>query len=208
MRCIITAVLFCSLFAVRGQRTIHEVRAGSEVLKYALTLPDKFEEGKSYPVLLLPATIDEPFIYKGEGGASRGWILVESPINIKNSALLPMLVDSLKSAMSISSVYILGISANSSGAFSLAAQYDQLDGVIGVPGYPRSQADWKGLKAKRVLLVVGSRDSHWLTQSQATFEGLTAMDANVRLEIIPGGGHILHDITGDPFFELIEYLKN
>ncbi len=208
MRCLITAFLLCSLFALRGQRTIHEVQTGGEVLKYALTLPDDFQRGKSYPVLLLPATTHEPFIYKGEGGASRGWILVESPINIKNSAFLPILVDRLESEISISSVYILGISANSSGAFSLAAQYDQLDGVIGVPGYPRSQSELKGLKTKRVLLVVGSRDRHWLAQSQATYEILTAMNASVRLEIIPGGGHILHDIAGDPFFELIEYLKN
>jgi len=196
------------IFSIFGQRTKKILEANNSKFQYALTIPKGFDKGKNYPLILLPGEVNEPNIYIEGKGSNHGWVTVESPINIESPDLFPALISQIKKEVMISSITIVGFSANSSGAFRIAAKYPNLvNSVVGMPGHPRSTANLSQFSNMSILFIVGEKDSYWLKEAKRFHQLFQEMNIKSELEIIVGGGHILHEIKGEPFFKLIEHLK-
>ena len=114
-------------------------------------------------------------------------------------ALLEWLASKYPSA--VDDVVLSGVSNGGVGIFFAAlATPDRIHGLIGMPGRYIGSESLSSLSDVPVWLLVGELDTSTIPWSQATFDSLTAVGAPVKMDIVPGQGHILEipqsDLTG------------
>ncbi|GAB5473895.1 MAG: hypothetical protein Mars2KO_19940 [Maribacter sp.] len=192
------------------------VTAQSEVIKLSfeekriplrITLPKGYVTDKDYPVLIGPGLDNGDLSigcrYFGQKPDQHGWILVESSIHMENRQAVASLLDYLESNYNTDKVFILGFSANSVDAFSIASIYtDRIDGIIGMPGNPDSRTI-KSHKDQQIVMIVGERDAYWKKKAQRAKVLLDNEGYQNELVVIPNGGHILDELAGKPLFTIL-----
>ncbi len=212
--CLLTFAAIGFLSIVQAQRTKATLKiAGTNDLRYAYTLPDNYDENIAYPVLIAPGMEqDETLLnlFFGPDPGQHGWILIESVALIRGSKVMQALLDELKHNFTIEGFHFLGYSANSAGEFDIAMDLaSEFTSVTGLPGHPRTKDPKKlqKLKPLKILFIVGERDSWWKEQAKDSKRLLESLGIDVRMEIVPKGGHILREYAGRPLFRALNALR-
>jgi pimeloyl-ACP methyl ester carboxylesterase len=199
-------------FAAAAELTFHEMETpGGNIIEYGLLRPAKFDPDRKYRVILAlpPGGQDMPMVRLGVRGwlpylAEREWIVVSpaAPAGrlyfAGGERVLPAFMDHVLENFPVDGekFFLVGISNGGISAFRAAVLYpNRFRSVTVLPGYPTG-ADMDRLdriKDLPVTMIVGGRDSGWLEKSQAAHAKLVSLGGNVRLEILPGENHFLHE---------------
>lgn len=198
---------------------------GSE-LAFAMILPENFNPTQPYPVLLaLPpgpqtrAMVDAGLDgYWLSGATGRDWIII-SPIAPDgllffrgSESLLPEFLLKISEQFSVEGgkFHLAGISNGGISAFRIATLHSELfHSIVVLPGYPVDQDFSKldRLAGIPVRMYVGEFDTDWVQEMGKTQQELESLNANSRLEIVAGSGHVITRITGEELFDLLETFR-
>ncbi|MCL6275490.1 hypothetical protein M3P19_15860 [Muricauda sp. 2012CJ35-5] len=200
--------------SVYSQQKIERLDIGNDELLVRVTIPKAYDGVKSFPVLLGPGldgdNLKNGSRFFGNNKEEHGWILVESLVHMKPRKAVGVVLNYLQDNYKIGDVYILGFSANSIDAFNIASDYhNRIDGVIGMPGNPNVQdlEKLKRLSKMKIMMIVGERDSYWKRRAESAKNVLDDQNIWNRLKVIPKGGHVLDELTGEPLFAILEELQ-
>ncbi|NRB52012.1 MAG: hypothetical protein HRU41_30345 [Saprospiraceae bacterium] len=193
---------------VNGQSKVIELNFKGKKIPVRISLPEGYKASKSYPVLIGPGldkgNLEMGCRYFGAHPKQSRWILVESSIHMENRKAVSLLLDHLDSHYHTSKTFILGFSANSIDAFTIASIYDdRIDGIIGMPGNPDSSSMEKHAN-QQILMIVGERDTYWKQRAERAKQVLDKGGYQNELVIIPDGGHILDEIAGEALFSILD----
>lgn len=196
---------------------------GTEIT-YALILPPGFQRERVYRALLVfPGGRQNAASV--QGGLSRFWgaeaakrgFIVFSPaappgkvFYEKGVDLIPEFLRRQLAAYRIEGekFHVAGHSNGGVSAFSAAVRYPELfHSVTVLAGFPVEPADFdrlEGLRDLRVTLFVGDRDLDWKEGMEKTRDRLAAAGTEVHLEVIPGNGHLLPDLSFEKSTRIFE----
>jgi len=201
---------------IRGYEFHNLVTRDGRTLEYALQLPDGYEPGRVYPVVIgmPPGSQDRSAVewgmarLWGRQAARRGWVSASPAVvspgwqTDKGREAMRDLLDALADQVSPEGgrFHLAGCSNGGVSAFHIAlAMPERFASLTALPGYPASEADLDRLVALRglpVRLLVGERDVDWvrkMTQIQRRMEGL---DLDATLTVLPGEGHVMTSLLG------------
>lgn len=161
----LTILFLFVTMVVQGQSEVIKLDFGGKKIPVRIILPEAYTPDKSYPVLIGPGldngNLELGCRYFGTKAEKYGWILVESSIHMEDRKAVSLLLNHLESNYNTNETFILGFSANSVDAFSIASLYnDRIDGIIGMPGNPDTRSI-KRHKSQQILMIVGERDTYW-----------------------------------------------
>ncbi|SHG98109.1 hypothetical protein [Flagellimonas flava] len=202
-----TALFLLILVAVRAQSDVITLDNNGKKIPVRIIKPEGYASNKVYPVLIGPGldngNLNVGCRYFGSNPGQHGWILVESSIHMENRKAVALLLDHLELNYRTGKVYILGFSANSVDAFTIASIYNnRIHGIIGMPGNP-SSPNINSHKGQQILMIVGERDTYWKNRAEQAKVKLDEKGYQNELVIIPKGGHILDELTGKPLFAIL-----
>ena len=202
----------CNNFAQKKIGQVNIDKAGTK-MPYRVTLPDNFSDQRTYPVLIAPG---EGTLYKdynlffGDTPSQHGWILIESLAILKGPNAMKALLEKLKAQYQVEGFHLLGFSANSAGQFEVAlAMPDSFESIVAIPGHPRTQNknQLQKLKNVKVQFIVGENDGWWKKQALNYQKILQSLGVDIRLKVVPKGGHVLVGMAGDPLFKVLNQLR-
>ena len=195
-------------------------------LEYAVVTPPEFDAAETYPVMLAlpPGAQDHDTvegtvmsIYAIEAQA-RGWIVL-SPVAPGGQTFfggaedyIPELLDRTADAYTPDGSYhLVGVSNGGLSAFRVAGQHpDRFRSLLVFPGFPRTDEDRDRLEVVATLpiaMFVGQDDPGWVGPMRDAVAELTALGADVTLEVVPGEGHIISSLSdGVRIFDTLESL--
>ena len=185
-------------------------------LPFAVDVPVKFDPGKPYPVMVAPGPgtkVEDSWggMFWGEDTAQRGWIAVESMALLQTDPIgaTRQLLDEVSRRYKVEGkkVHLVGFGPSSAAAFGAAAAMPaRVRSLWLLPGFPVGLKDdaLAGLKGVKVCFIVGDRDPYWFQQSQSAYQKLQSLGVETYLEVVQGGGHLLHEMFGGEFAERIE----
>jgi len=197
-------------------------------IRYALVLPDGFDASKTYPAFLAlpPGSQNEGSVdwglasFGGQVAARRGWIVV-SPIAPGGrlyfrgaERYIPSLLDYLESQYHIEGgkFHVGDCSNGGRSAFRVALDYpERFHSVVTFPGYPPRDGDFEDLgrlQGMRIHLFVGEEENRaWIDGAQRAHETLDALGISTHLKILPGEGHVMESLKGDPVIVLLDEIR-
>ncbi len=187
-------------------------------LKYAIHLPTDYDPAKAYPTIIGPGDgirQRSPGYYWHGQPSDFGWLIVETPAHFAADAVSQMsqLLDHLNEHYNVEGdkFHMVGFSANSANSFNVGiALADRFHSLVGVAGYPRQNPTGKDLqrvKDTKFYFIVGDRDSYWMNASEQSHTYLRSKGISSTLKIIENGGHVLKEIDGQPFIDLMETMR-
>ena len=193
-------------------------------INYAVVLPDGYQPGESYPVMLAfpPGPQTKAMVEAGlrfwEGeGARRGYVVV-SPVAPRQGLYFqggaPYIADifaeiSNRYNVAGGKVHVGGISKGGLSAFHAAAAFPELIRTITVlPGFPAvGNQVLERLKDVPLIMFAGERDRGWIKRMDATAAEMRRLGGEVHYEIVPNEGHVIQSLAGrnaSRLFDLIE----
>ncbi len=193
-------------------------------IDYAVVLPEDYQPGKPYPVMLAfpPGPQTQAMVEAGlrywEGEGSRRGYVVVSPVAPPQglffrggAAYLSDIFAEIADNYEISGgkVHVSGISNGGISAFHAAAAFPSLIASITVlPGFPvAGNQVLKRLTDVPLIMFAGERDQTWISWMDATAEEMRRLGGDVHYEIVPGEGHVIQSLAGrnaSRLFDLIE----
>jgi predicted esterase len=187
-------------------------------LPYAIHLPNDYDPTKAYPTIIGPGDgvkEDSPGYYWHGRPSDFGWLIVETPAHFATDAVSQMsqLLDHLNAQYNVEGdkFHMVGFSANSANSFRVGiALADRFHSLVGVAGFPRQNPTGKDLarvKHTKFYFIVGDRDQYWMNASQKAHDYLTSKGIDSTMKIIKNGGHVLKEIDGQPFIDLMEAMR-
>ena len=210
-----------------GGHEYREISTAEGRLRYALALPDNFDQSHTYPALLAfpPGPQTEPMVdagfdrYWGPQASRRGWIVV-SPVapggrifHRGGDALIPALLNQIASEFQIEGgkFHVAGWSNGGRTAFHVALTYPSVvQSLVVLPGGPPTEADVDGLanlKGIPVRMFAGGRDTEWVSLMHDTERRLKGLGISVGTTVLPGEGHVPPSLDGEPVMRLLEELR-
>lgn len=186
--------------------------------KYAIHLPEDYDESKAYPTIIGPGDgvrEDSPSYYWHGSPSKYGWIIVETPAHFQSDANNQMrqLLDHINANYNVEGdkFHMVGFSANSANSFRVGiALADRFHSLVGVAGFPRrnpSGDDLARVKNTKFYFIVGDKDSYWMNASKKSHAYLLEKGISSTIEIIKNGPHVLKQIDGQPFIDLMERMR-
>ncbi len=189
-------------------------------MRFVLSLPDKFDKAKEYPVLIaLPGGVqDEPMVeeslekYWEAEAKKRGWVLVSPAAADEATALRPNLsplIDEIAKRVTVEGgkVHLAGVSNGGFAAFNYAIREpERVASLTTLPGFPQSASDMNKmfrLKDVPVTLYVGDKDERWLEESRKAEDRLKKAGGSVTLNVLKGQGLSL-TIGPKELFDMLE----
>jgi dipeptidyl aminopeptidase/acylaminoacyl peptidase len=193
-------------------------------INYAVVLPEDYQPGETYPVMLAfpPGPQTKAMVEAGlrfwEGeGARRGYVVV-SPVAPRQGLYFqggaPYIADifaeiSNRYDVAGGKVHVSGISNGGLSAFQAAAAFPELVKTITVlPGFPAAGNQVLALlKDVPLIMFAGERDQGWITRMDATAEAMRRLGGDVHYEIVPNEGHVIQSLAGrnaSRLFDLID----
>jgi len=192
--------------------------AGNEIT-YAVVLPDGFDAGKEYTMLLaLPPGRQNKdmveYVLKAQwasGGHQRNWIVI-SPIapsdgfvggsNMKD--FYAHLMEKYK--VKDKKLHLTGISNGGMSSFRLALKHpDYFKSITVLPGFSKDFDQFEKIKHLPINLFVGENDTDWVGPMKEMEEKLEAVGAKVNWNVLPGEGHELKSLyNNSKVFDAIE----
>lgn len=187
-------------------------------LKYAIHLPEEYDGSKAYPTIIGPGDGikgDSPSYYWHGTPSKYGWIIVETPAHFQSNAVdkMSQLMDHLNENYNVEGdkFHMVGFSANSANSFNVGiALADRFHSLVGVAGFPRKNptgADLERVKNTKFYFIVGDRDRYWMNASKKAHAYLLEHGISSTMEIIKNGPHVLKQIDGQPFIDLMERMR-
>lgn len=187
-------------------------------LKYAIHLPNDYDPSKAYPTIIGPGDgvrEDSPSYYWHGRPSDYGWLIVETPAHFASDAVSQMsqLLDHLNKNYNVEGdkFHMVGFSANSANSFrvgiALAGRFHSLVGVAGFPRQNPKGDDLIRVKNTKFYFIVGDRDQYWMNASRKSHAYLEAKGISSTMKIIKNGGHVLKEIDGQPFIDLMEVMR-
>lgn len=218
-------LLWAALAAGAAEPQRMRLADGTEIA-YTLLLPAGFEQERAHPALV---------VFPGgrqteenvQGALSRFWaaealrrgFIVVSPAAPPGKAfheegvdLVPEFLQRLLAAYRIEGnrFHLAGHSNGGVSAFAAAVRHPELFHSLTVlAGFPVERSDFdrlERLRGLRVSMFVGDRDLDWKEGMERTRDRLAAAGADVRLEVIPGNGHLLPALSFDRSARIFEAL--
>ena len=193
--------------------------ADGTTINYALALPNAYDAGRAYPLLLaLPPGGQTRVIVKAglsvweQEGRARGYIVI-SPVApgelfFQTAArYLPELLDHIGAAYAVDAadIHVGGISNGGLSAFVAAlANPKRFRSLTVLPGFPFDGAALVDLAGMRITMFVGERDTRWRTRMDAAAASLRTLGADVHYEVVPGAGHVIRSLSPARLFDLME----
>ncbi|WP_208501067.1 hypothetical protein [Roseivirga sp. E12] len=219
-----TIVLMMCLSIVYAQDVLTNTRfeqlklTNGKTLRYAIHLPEDYDPSKSYPTILGPGDgvkEDSPSYYWHGTPSKYGWIIVESLAHFGSNGVSQtrQLMDHINANYNVEGdkFHMVGFSANSASSFSVGiALADRFHSLVGVAGFPRknpSGADLERVKGTKFYFIVGDKDRYWMNASQKVHNYLMEKGIDSTIEIIKNGPHVLKQIDGQPFIDLMERMR-
>jgi len=99
-----------------------------------------------------------------------------------------------------------GVSNGSISSFTAALDHPELFLSITVmPGFPRDD-DLAPIGHMKINMFAGETYTPWVAQMIRTNDGLTALGADVFIEIVPGAGHTMPSLAGPGAARLFDLL--
>lgn len=193
-------------------------------IAYAVVLPEDYQPGESYPVMLAfppgpqtQAMVEAGLRYWEGEGAHRGWVVV-SPVAPRQGLYFqggaPYIADVLaeiagKFNVAGGKVHVSGISNGGISAFHAAAAFPKMiESITVLPGFPIAGNNvLTRLKDVPLIMFVGARDQRWIARMDATAEAMRQLGGDVHYEVVPGEGHLIRSLAGgnaSRLFDLIE----
>jgi len=217
IRLIAAVLVFISASAQAGETLYEKLETSSGAsLRYAVHLPDGFDQDKSYPVLIGPGDgiegQDAGFYWQSDP-YTHGWVIVDAQLwESDTRSGLDELLDSVLERYKVEGGKFHAVcwSANSAGIFELVINHSsRFHSITGMAGNPRnlSDMDIDALQAVKVQFVVGENDSYWQKSAQKAHKQLQAGGVNSVLEIVPDAPHVMVDLIGKPFMQRLEKLR-
>jgi poly(3-hydroxybutyrate) depolymerase len=192
-------------------------------IECALVLPDHFDKGKAYPVLLALPPGDQSrqmveaglnFYWEAEA-KRRGWVVI-SPAAPSGENFysgleqeLPHLLDEVAQSVRVEGgkVHLAGVSNGGLSAYRVITEFpDRFLSLTVLPGVPpdaRAFAALKDLKGIPVAAFVGGDDAAWARGSRAASQELDRLGVQNTLTIVPGSGHLVRLDPGK-LFDLLD----
>jgi predicted peptidase len=218
-----------ALISQEGIVGYYQIKLDDTLLDYAVVLPENFQAGQTYPILLAmpPGEQNKRLAdyalenYWAAEAHRRGWVVL-SPLAPQgkrffdgSESLIPgFLARTAEQYPSEGGKYHLGgVSNGGLSAFRLAVTHPELfHSVLVLPGLPYSEEDFQNLERLKdipVAMFAGEKeDEAWLKRIQATEEALTKLGGQVSLEIVPGDGHDITSLNGgEKLFDLLESFR-
>lgn len=215
-----------TLIGEEGMITYYEMTLRDDTtLQYGVTLPDNFEAGQTYPILLAlppgPQTQEMVAVgfdnYWTSEASKRGWVVL-SPIAPNGTlffqgseALIPEFLarTAAQYRPEGDKYHLAGVSNGGISAFRIALINPELfHSVMALPGFPRTDEEMQNLAALKdipVAMFVGENDTSWVQRMEQTEETLAGLGGQVSLEIIPNEGHVIRSLAGgEKLFDLLE----
>ncbi len=189
--------------------------ADGTAVTYGVVLPDNYEAGETYPVLLAlpPGPQTEDMVaagvegYWGAEGQKRGWVVI-SPVAPNgrlffqgSESVMPEFLERMAQLYPPEGeqFYLGGVSNGGISAFRIATAQPELFRAIAVlPGFPQSP-DFQQLGKLTgipVSMFVGERDTQWIQSMEAAQAELTRLGGEATLEIVPNEGHVIQSLVG------------
>jgi len=185
-------------------------------LTYAVALPDGYDGGKTYPVLLAlppgPQTTDMVKAgldsYWEAEGTARGYIVV-SPTAPRRQLffqggerILPEFMAHITQTYSVAGekFHLAGVSNGGLSAFKVAVDHpDKFQSLTVIPGFPPSRevfAQLQSIAGLTITMFVGEQDSSWREPMADTAKALKGVGNDVYMEVIPNNGHFVTALSG------------
>ncbi len=219
---LVLATFFCTGACAQNQLTNSRFETVSlksgKKLKYAIHLPNDYDPAKAYPTIIGPGDglrEDSPSYYWHGRPSDFGWLIVETPAHFAADGVSQMsqLLDYLNEHYNVEGdkFHMVGFSANSANSFKVGiALADRFHSLVGVAGFPRQNPrgeDLARVKHTRFYFIVGDRDQYWMNASEKSHAYLQSQGISSTLKIIKNGGHVLKEIDGQPFIDLMEAMR-
>ena len=198
------------------------------VIKYAVILPDDYDEKEAYPVLLFAppgaqntGQVKWGLDYFGAAyAARRGWIVI-SPVAPRGKLFfrgaeqfIPELLDKLQKEYRVEDdrFFVAGCSNGGRSAFRFACLYpERFKAVVTFPGYPPTEEDFDNLdrlKGMQIRMFVGEQERPiWIKESKRTDNKLRELGIDCELHILSGEGHVLEGLAGGKLFAILDSLR-
>jgi len=218
-----------TLIGEEGMVTYYEMtlKDGTN-LQYGVVLPDSFEAGQTYPILLAlppgPQTQEMVAVgldnYWASEASQRGWIVL-SPV-APNGTLFFQGSESLipeflaRTAAQYrpegDKYHLAGVSNGGISAFRIALRNPELfHSVMVLPGFPYTGEEMQNLVALKdipVAMFVGESDTSWVQRMEQTEETLTGLGGQVSLEIVPNEEHVIRSLAGgEKLFDILDSFR-
>lgn len=219
---LLISILFTASACAQNQLTNSrfetvKLKSGKE-LKYAIHLPTDYDPAKAYPTIIGPGDgirEESPGYYWHGKPSEFGWLIVETPAHFASDPVNQMsqLLDHLNERYNVEGdkFHMVGFSANSANSFRVGiALANRFHSLVGVAGFPRQNPTGKDLqkvKNTKFYFIVGDRDQYWMNASKKSHTYLKSEGISSTLEIIKNGGHVLKEIDGQPFIDLMETMR-
>ncbi len=228
---IAAATLVLALTAASASAFVPEFRLlvlpdGTRI-EHALVLPEGWQPGKAYPILLAlpPGAQDRAMVeaglqrYWGAHAAKAGWIVV-SPVapdgvmfHQGSERHVPAIAHAMAAAYHAEGgrLHLAGASNGGLSAFRSARQNPELFHSLTVlPGFAPGPADLHGLSELAdlpVRMYVGGADTAWLVESRRTSSRLRAVGGRVRMQVFPGEGHAPASLKEGRFMDAMNEVR-
>jgi len=190
--------------------------SSGESIPYAVHLPNGFDPEENYPVLIGPGDGVEdvdPGFYWSSDPYSHGWIIVDAQLwEADTRRNLDGLLDAILAEYKVEGRKFHAVcwSANSAGIFRLATEHSaRFHSITGMAGNPSgvSTSDIEALRDVRIQFVVGENDRGWQRSARRAHEQLQEGGIDSTFEIVPGAGHVMHELVGQGFMQRLEKLR-
>ena len=192
-------------FAEMTPQTHNVSIPGGGSIELEVRLPDEFDPAQTYPM-----AFGGGYYWKNLE-TTHGWILVTLVLRTEDlENRYAAVFDFLDSRYKIEDgrAHMVCYSACGAAAFTVAgAVPDRFASVTTLSGHPRNRQEMLAVKDMKIQLIVGETDSYWRQGSEQAFKDFKAAGADVTLEIVPNGGHVLDGIAGAPFLERLQKLR-
>ena len=197
-------------------------------IEYTLVLPNEFEPGGTYPVLLaLPpggqgqqevdALLDR--VWEDEA-RERGWIVV-SPVAPDGALFfegseryVPEFLGIIEAAYPPEGgkFHLAGVSNGGLSAFRVVLNNPELfHSLLAAPGFPPTPGDAEKLDRLAgeipVAMYVGENDTGWREQMEASQAELRRLGGEASLTVSSGDGHIIEGFGGEEYFEFLDSVR-
>ncbi len=210
-----------------GELATGEIEIDGTTVEYVTITPDGFAAGDTAPVVLALPPGGQDFgvtrrVAEGtylDEAVSRGWVVVSpaapnGELFFRGSeAVIPGLLDWMQGWVSAEggAPHIIGVSNGGISSFrAVATNPGRFSSLLVFPGFASDddQGALESIANIPVRMFVGETDTGWVESMQDTLETLTRFGGDATLEIVPGAGHIIDELSdGVRIFDELDMLR-
>lgn len=213
---VLTMVLAASAAAAGAAEIRGLTLADGTRVAYGLVLPEGYTAEQTWPAVLAfpPGSQTLSMVETGlrnwweSEGARRGFVVVSPAAPngelffLGSRAHIAPFLDAVIAEHNLdpAQIHVGGISNGGISAFAAALDHpDRFLSLTALPGFPpqgTEPADLERLAGLRVTMFAGEEDPVWAREMASLAAYLTSIGQEPYLEVVPGAGHTIGELTG------------